>query len=194
MPELRRGVRFMLFVSSYIPLFLILAAMSIPVQYSINGIRLPIVTIAFLLLCVIPLPLPFLIVRVQSAGTTDFELVQEYQRRNDMVTTYLLVYVFAFLGLDFYSVISWFSFLVFFGVVAIIQLRSDHLHVNPLLAIAGYDIYTVKTDRRVRLVISDQEIGELLVPPDDSEGNPNFNSNERYLEMTKLGNEVYITV
>lgn len=184
----------MLFVSSYIPLFFILAAMALPVQYSISGIQLPIVTISFLLLCVIPIPLPFLIVRVQSKGTTDFEQVREYQRRNDMVTTYLLVYVFAFLGLDFYSAISWFSFIVFFGVVAIIQLRSEQLHVNPLLAIAGYDIYTVKTDRRVRLIISDQEVGELLVPPDDSEGNPDFGSDERYLEMTELGNGVYITV
>jgi hypothetical protein len=111
-----------------------------------------------------------------------------------MVTSYLLVYVFTYLGLDYASVISWFSFIVFFAVVAIIQLRSEYLHVNPLLAARGYDIYTVKMDRRVSIVLSNREIEELLVPPDDQDGEPDYHSDERYVEMAELGNGVYITV
>lgn len=194
MPELRRGVRVMLFASSYIPLFLILAAMSYPIQIPLYGFAVPWVTGVFLAFCIIPLPLPFLILRVRSTGTTDYEPVEEFRQRNDLVTSYLLVYVFTYLGLNYTDLVSWLSFLIFFSVVAIIQLRSEQLHVNPLLALAGYDVYEVKMERGVRLVVSKRELEEQLVPPDDSQGEPDYASAERYLEMAELGNGVYITV
>lgn len=194
MPRLRRPVKILLFASSYFPLFVILAMKTWPVKADVFGYTIPWVSAIFVLLCVLPLPLPFLVATVKSNGGDTPKEVDQYRRRNDMVTSYLLVYVFAYLGLEYTEVTSWIAFLIFFGVVAIIQLRSEQLHVNPLLALVGYDIYEVTFGREVRLVITDTDIEDHLIPPDDANGDPDYGADKRYLQVAELGNGVYITV
>lgn len=194
MVELRRPIKVMLFISSYFPLFGILAIETWPIQAQIFGYTVPWMSAIFITLIIIPLPLPFLVAGVRSNSGDDSKRVDQYRRRNDMVTSYLLVYVFGYLGLEYTQITSWLAFLIFFGVVAIIQLRSEQLHVNPLLALFGYDIYEVTFGREVRLVITGASLEERLIPPDDENGDPDYASDERYLQVAELGNDVYITV
>lgn len=184
----------MLFASSYFPLFVILAMETWPLKADLFGYTIPWMSAIFILLCILPLPLPFLVATVKSNGGDTPKEVDQYRRRNDMVTSYLLVYVFAYLGLEYTEVTSWAAFLIFFGVIAVIQLRSEQLHVNPLLALAGYDIYEVTFGREVRLVITESDIEDDLIPPDDANGDPDYVADERYLQVAEIGNGVYITV
>lgn len=41
---------------------------------------------------------------------------------------------------------NWGIFSIFFVVLAAIQIRSAHLHVNPVLAIFGYHIFEIQAD------------------------------------------------
>lgn len=193
MPRIRRSVKLLLFLSSYLPLFAILAFQSRTEVFSIHGVSAPYATILFATLCVVSLPFLVLVIRVQEQSSPDFKEVDEYRRRNDQVTSYLLVYIFAFFGLDLFNLDSLVAFLVFFGMVAVIQVRSSQLHVNPVLALLGYDIYHVKTGREVALVVAGGALEDKFVAPDDENGQPDLDADERYLKVAELGNGVYIT-
>ncbi len=193
MPQVRPGVKFLLFLSSYLPLFAILAFQYRGETTLIYGYQIPYVTAVFTGLCVVSIPFLWLVVKVQSKSNPDFKEVDEYRRRNDQVTSYLLVYIFAFIGLDLLVLDNLVAFLVFFGMVAIIQIRSSQLHVNPVLGALGYDIYQVTTGREVALVVADTTLEEQFVPPDGEDGHPDTDADERYLKVAELGNGVYIT-
>ena len=193
MPKIRRGVKLLLFLSSYFPLFAVLAFQYRDVVTTIHGVIVPYATVFFVLLCLVSIPFLVLVVRVQSSGSSDFKEIEEYRRRNDQVTSYLLVYIFAFVGLDLFVLDNLVAFLVFFGMVAVIQIRSSQLHVNPVLGLFGYDIYQVKTGREVALVVADSTLEDQLVAPDDEHGHPDTAARERYLKVAELGNGVYIT-
>lgn len=193
MATFRRGIKFMLFVSSYISLLIYLAVATYYDDFTL--IRdfpwtLPVLFVFISLIC---LPLPFLVLNTRSSARKDFEEVAEYKRRNDLVTSHLLAYVFGFLAFNFSSVEGWVGFFVFFGVVAVIQIRSDRLHVNPMLALFGYEIYEVTLNREVRLVIIDGDIKNHLMPPDNEQGEPDYKSDERYLSLAEMGNGIYLT-
>lgn len=193
MPRIRRGVKFLLFLSSYTPLFAILAFQYRGAFSTIYGVTAPYISIFFIGLCVASLPFLYLVIRINTNTTPDFREVNDYQRRNDQVTSYLLVYIFAFIGFDLFNIDNLITFVVFFGLVAVIQIRSSQLHVNPVLGAIGYDIYHVTTDREVALVMSNSPIETDFVVPDDEDGTPDTDANKRYLKLSELGNGVYIT-
>jgi len=193
MPRLRRGAKFGLFLSSYLPLFAILAFQYRTATITVRGLSVPYASAFFAALCLVSLPFLVLVVRMQSNSSSDFKEVEEYRRRNDQVTSYLIVYIFAFFGLDLFNLNDLVAFVVFFGMVAIIQIRSSQLHVNPVLGLLGYDIYQVKTGREVALVVADSALETEFVAPDDAHGRPDTDADERYLKVAELGNGVYIT-
>lgn len=193
MAQLRRGVKLCLFLSSYLPLFAILAFQYRDAVTTIRGITVPYASAFFVALCVVSLPFLVLVIRVQSNSSSDFKEVEEYRQRNDQVTSYLIVYIFAFFGLNLFNINDLVAFIVFFGMVAVIQIRSSQLHVNPVLGFLGYDIYQVKIGREVALVVADSTLENEFVVPDDDNGRPDVNADERYLKVAELGNGVYIT-
>lgn len=193
MPRVRRGVKFLLFLSSYIPLLATLAFQYRSKTSTLNGVEAPYVSIFLAGVCVVSLLFLYLFIRIQSNSTPDFREVTDYKRRNDQVTSYLLVYIFAFIGLDLFNIDSLVTFLVFFGIVGIIQIRSSQLHVNPILGMIGYDIYHITTDREVALVMTDSPLEEEFVSDEAEDETVANDSNKKYLKLSALGNGVYIT-
>lgn len=193
MPRIRRGVKFCLFLSSYLPLFTILAFQYRDAVITIQGVVVPYASTFFATLCIVSLPFLVLVIRVQSNSSTDFKEVEEYRRRNDQLTSYLLVYIFAFLGLNLLNLDDLVAFIVFFGMVAVIQIRSAQLHINPVLGMLGYDIYQIKTGREVVLVVAGSALEDEFVAPDGIRGQQDTDATERYLKVAELGNGVYIT-
>lgn len=55
----------------------------------------------------------------------------------------MIAYIFPFVNLDYTLLVNWAIFGIFFLVLAAIQIRSTHLHVNPVLTLFGYNIYEV---------------------------------------------------
>ena len=193
MPQLRHSIKGLLFLSSYLPLFATLAFKSRTVTSTYFGVTAPFLSGFFLLLCVVPVSILFPVLRFQSTSNTDMKEIDEYRRRNDQITSYLLVYVFGYLSLEFFNLTSIIAFTIFFGTVAIIQVRSAQLHVNPVLGMIGYDIYRIKSGRDVSLVVTNADLEAELLPPEDADGVPDPTADERYLKVAELGNNVYIT-
>lgn len=193
MPQLRHSIKGLLFLSSYLPLFATLAFKARTVHSTYFGVTAPFLSGFFVLLCIVPAAILIPVIRFQSTSNTDLKEIDEYRRRNDQITSYLVVYVFGYLSLEFFNPTSLVAFTIFFGTVAIIQIRSAQLHVNPVLGAIGYDIYRIKSGREVSLVVSNTDLEAELLPPEDNDGVPDPTADERYLKVAELGNDVYIT-
>lgn len=190
MAELKGGVKWLLFLSSYIPLYAILIFQhwsitvtipetTLPIIHQVSGESVPIVSAVWILLGVISFIALYLVLSLRrSRGGQDFKNIDSYKSRDELVTTYILVYIFPFVVLDYSSLINWMAFLIFFLVIGIIQVRSTHLHVNPILAILGYRIYEVDTGERKVLLVTKKDIQE----PVDS------------VRTVELSNDVHMTV
>lgn len=166
MADFKRGVKWWLFLSSYIPLYLILAIkhwnfqIVIPqntllIFSTVSNWSVPILSIGWILLTILSSLVLYLVFSLRlSRGATDFQRVESSRDRNDLITNYILVYIFPFVVLDFSNLTNWVAFVLFFVVIAIIQVRSNHLYVNPVLAAFNYRLYEVDTGDRVLTVVS----------------------------------------
>jgi len=165
MGRVRAGFKWGVFFSSYVPLFLILAAkhyafsMRLPaILFIPEGTTVPALSIFWLFLSILSLISLYLVISVRRSKEPEPKPVKGVDNKNDAITSYILVYIFPFVVLDLSQMINWISFLVFFIVIGIIQVRSNNLYVNPILGIVGYDIYEVETTEGTLTVLTSEEL------------------------------------
>lgn len=114
----------------------------------------------------------------RSKGGDDIQSISSYQNRDDLITNYILVYIFPFVVLNYTNLANWLAFLIFFLVIGVVQTRSNHLYVNPVLAFFDYHIYEVDTGERILTVLTKEELDGAV-------------SSVRTVE---LSNDVHLTV
>ncbi len=174
--EFRQPIKVILFISSYVPLFIIMGfkfwnvGPMVTSIYHIPYVDLPVgisyLATSIFVLCVIFTFLVYRIVQTHSARATTQRPIDTYQKRNELLTTYLLVYVFVFAGLDFTQLLDMAIFLVFFFILGVLQINSGHLHVNPMLGIRGYQVYELTSNDQVLLIISYGSLEEKIMSPE----------------------------
>ena len=184
MARIRSTFKWGIFLSSYIPLYLILAYKHLNTQAAlpsivpvIGGIEIPILTTLWLLLSIFSLLALVLVFHVRKSKEAEPRHIKEATNRNDAVTNYLLVYIFPFVVLDLSQIENWVSFIVFFFVIGVIQVRSNYLYVNPVLGVAGYNIYDVKTEDKKMTLLINERIDDC----------------PRHISTVELSNGVHIT-
>ncbi len=131
--------RLLLFLSSYFPLAVILAVLFIP-TYWVVSIFLVIVGVAsvfgmFAYLKSLKDTAPF---QVEVVGV---------QRRDSEVVSYVVGYVIPFLAVPFTGWQQGVGLALFFGVICVLHVKLNLIHINPTLAIADYRLYEVTTAR-----------------------------------------------
>ncbi|MBZ6496001.1 hypothetical protein [Natrinema longum] len=165
MAEYRGYLKWLLFFSSFTPLYAILMfkhwgfKVTVDHRYlseytGIESIDVPILTVLWIILTIASLFGLWLAISVRKTKEPKWTDVESYRSRNDLITSYILVYIFPFVVLDYTEVGNWLAFGVFFIVIGIVQVRSNQLHVNPVLAIFNYDIYEIDTGRKQITLIS----------------------------------------
>ena len=179
MADFRGWVKFSLFFSSYIPLWLAMAVKVGDVTYPFRGLSIPVLSIAFLIFSAFSAIILVLVFRVSSEKEPKYKNINSYKSREDLLTTYLISYIFPFIGLNYSNISSWIIFAIFFFVLAAIQIPSNHLYVNPVLSIFGYKLYELEGEELEKsiLVAARKE--------DISDGQ---------MKVVELGNSVYLSV
>lgn len=161
MTKIRGLFKWGIFLSSYAPLFLILAYKHRDIRFSIPSV-LPLIggkiTAFFsglwIVLTIGSLIMLGLVFYERTSREPEPMNIEKARSRNDLITNYVLVYIFPFVVLDFSKFANWVAFIVFLITIGIIQVRSNHLYVNPVLGILGYNIYEAYTEeRRMTLLI-----------------------------------------
>lgn len=201
MVEFRWPTKVCLFLSSYVPLFLILAielhrrepavVPHVPVPGTEGQFPVSLTSILLLLFSVLLIIFLAFLVIYHSGHKIDEVRCENFKQRNELLSSYLLVYVFVFVGLNFSSITDWLIFAIFFAMLAVLQMRSEMLHINPLLGIAGFRVYEVKSENRTLLVISKNNIRESIKIPESQKNvsDPSY----RNLEVIQLGPSTYMT-
>lgn len=179
MTDYRAWVKAGLFMSSYIPLWLAMALKTHTVQHTIRGLALPWITLGFLLLTFLSGLILHQAISIRERREPKYRNIDSYKSRHDLLTSYLIAYIFPFANLNYNNWTNWAIFGIFFLVLAAIQIRSSQLHVNPILAALGYNIYEIEGDGKGT---------NMLVAKKD------VNLEQDRIKTVELSNQVYLTV
>lgn len=198
MRKFRTWVKAILFLSSYVPLFFImgldlgsippLVVSNFPIPHVDYNISVSWISITVFIVCILLTGILYRLISIHSSRGVRQKSVDTYQQRNELLSTYLLVYVFVFAGLDYTQLLDFSIFVIFFVMLGVLQIRSEMLHVNPMLGFRGYRIYEIRSGSEVMLVISDSPIEQKLISPESH--TPDQGSGK--IELVNLGPTTYL--
>ncbi|MCU4750954.1 hypothetical protein OB919_02975 [Halobacteria archaeon AArc-curdl1] len=176
-----------LFLSSYSPLYVIVALRAHNAEHSILGYQLEPVSLGLVELSYLSIgsliltiaSVAFLAVMIRMNRTRQGQLseIEHYRNRSDMFTEYLLVYIFPFIVFEFSDMFDVAAFLVLFVTVAAIVIRSNRLFVNPVLIAFRYRVYEVETEHDRRILLTKEPL----------------DGNNITVNTARISNDVYIT-
>lgn len=132
-----RLTRWLLFFSSYIPLFVIFA-----VRYWNQHRAVSAGAGSLAVLSAVALILYWSQASKYQASHETFVSVDA---RNGDAMAYVVTYIIPFLAVDAGARIDQISLLVLFGTLGVVYVNSNLIHFNPLLSLVGYQIFEVRT-------------------------------------------------
>lgn len=128
--------RVILFLSSYAPLFLILAIRSWSDNHKISIALGAISSITLLIL--------WIFVNQARSLAADKVVIASVNSRDGDVMSYIVTYLLPFLAVDFKQVGDVVSLGIFIFVIGLLYVNSNMIYTNPILNIAGYHIFEVQ--------------------------------------------------
>lgn len=187
---LKDWAKWFLFFSSYFPLYVIIAVKTRATSYDLLFFETPVFTvggyeISFVAAILLAfgfwvLAFLYLTVRLKRAENGQQKRVGKPDERNELVITYILVHVVPFAFIDYSSLLNFLAFSLLFISIGIIQVRSSHLYVNPILSAMRYDLYEIEdADTRGQML--------LVKTYEDTD------SDDSTVTAVELSNEVYIS-
>lgn len=149
---LHNYMKFLLFLSSYIPLFIVLGFLHYTNEVFVIGIAV-----------IIIITLIFLGLLFKLAGRIGSypSKITEFKDINDMSLEYIITYIFPLLFLNYtdFGVVA--GLLIIFLMIAYIYIRSDLIYMNPILNLLGYNIYKGVADERNIIIISKRDTKDI---------------------------------
>jgi hypothetical protein len=149
---LRLPIKVLLFLSSYIPLFLLLI---------VRNHEHVIFSLGLAVFSIIVGTLVFLVLgRVLTFGG-DYKKLEDVEDANKVNLEYFVAYIIPFLTQDFLHLEELLSFGIVFFIIGVIYIKSDLTYVNPILALARYNVFRVKIDGKEQFIITRKKKSEL---------------------------------
>lgn len=149
---LRSYVKFLLFLSSYIPLFLVLAILH-------SGSHIFVIAMAAII--VFTLLFLWLIFKLSERIGSYHGRITNFENINDMSLEYIITYIFPLLFLNYSSISVLLALGVIFLTIGYIYIRSDLIYMNPILNLFGYNIYKGQTEGGTIIIISKRQATEI---------------------------------
>jgi hypothetical protein len=140
-------VKLFLFLSSYAPLFVMLAVMN---ASEIRGLAYALVGTAIVSVVV-------MLTYIRSAGTlTPYKIeLSSISRGDGEAMGYVVAYLLPFFTLDLKNPTSAICVVLFFMVLGVVYIRCNLIHMNPVLSCAGYHVFeVVSTEGKQSTVIT----------------------------------------
>ena len=187
---IKHWAEWLLFFSSYSPLYVIIAVKTRVVSYdfilfktpvySIEGYSVSLISLALLGGSLVVLAFLAMVVYFTRSENGQPRSVQEPTKRNEVFISYILAHVIPFAFIDYTSTLNFFAFVMLFLAIGVVQVRSNYLYINPVLSLCGFDMYEI-TDTEGR--------GQMLL----AKMHEDPGSKEFTLTAAELSNNVYIT-
>jgi hypothetical protein len=134
---MRLVVKLGLFLSAYLPLFLILA---IKTWFDVTAIVILLAVVLYSFVW-------FLMIWVRQKETTDSYNVVGVENKSKEALTYLVPYIIAFISFDMTKWQDLTALFVLMLLLFVVYVNSDLLYINPLLALFSYQVYQVEVKK-----------------------------------------------
>jgi hypothetical protein len=128
--------RAVLFLSSYSPLFLIMAVKYAPTHRYFG--------VGMTLLSVVSVSLLLLYLRAASRLAVDRIVVERISGKDVEAMGYIATYLIPFLDLKIEEISNAISLLLLFGVLGVLYVHSNLIYVNPILNLLNYHLFEVE--------------------------------------------------
>lgn len=168
-----------LYVSSYIPLFFILSINNIFIYYEefpenkSSAFFTEIIILILVLVIVISYILLKMILKLPRECSGDQFNIKRISKSNEEILSYFFAYLVPFILLNVSSIREVITFILVFIFMGIICVKNDLIYINPTLYILGYNIYTIEIDngdkhiliskKSRKRIIKDQNINCVLL-------------------------------
>lgn len=130
--------KFGLFLSSFAPLFLLLA---------IRHWSTPSIAIGLLVIALVFGPVGLALVEWFGRTVDDTYVVDRVESRAESLTGYLTGYLFPFLVLDFSDIYAVAATVGFGLMLAVLYVQGNLLYLNPVLMLRGWRVWTIEAHR-----------------------------------------------
>lgn len=167
--------KWILFVSSYIPLYVIFIVgnlFDIYIKYSENNPKVDIyslifqckinivIIIFFIIVIFLSLILLKKILNISKDGRKN-KTIKSIKKCNDRVSDYVLVYIIPFVTITLDSYKQLVLFLMIFLLLGYISVKNELVYINPILYFKKYNFYNVTIKNNECILISKKTIHQL---------------------------------
>lgn len=142
-------IKWFLFLSSYIPLFIIFTIKYYNYSWLLGIVIFIILSSIFVLY--------FSIKRAEHMSG-DYYNLKTVENKSNQFLEYILAYIIPLLGFNLTSISDIISLVLLFILIAILYIRSDLIYMNPVLSIIGYNLYKVNAGKSDIMVISTKKL------------------------------------
>lgn len=168
---MKRIVQILLFIISYVPLYVILFFQNLNDNIYVKDtkdfigiselIAINTISLSFLALIIISISLYFLFFYIVLKSSTEKLTIKEVKSNNVEHLSYLATYILPFVGLKFDSWQSIFATISLFYVLGHIYIKTNMILTNPTLTFFGYSISTITDSKdKTKLVIHKEELSK----------------------------------
>ena len=146
---IKEYVKIFLFLSSYAPLFLVLAIKNYTYTYFV---------IAMGVLILISITFLFYIIRKASKMNGDYHEIKEIEDKSNQFLEYIIAYIIPFLGFNLVNIPDLIALGIIFLMIGVLYIRSDLIYMNPILNFMNYNLYKVNDGKTGIMAISKEEL------------------------------------
>ncbi len=167
--------KFMLFVSSYIPLYILLIIKNILERITDKGRFVNIFSrlqnvklfdevndwaICILLFTTVVSGTYLKVIIKKSGGNKKYKVIDVSDETGNIYFTYISIYLLSCMGLTLNSIVDCFVFLFVMLVVGYIYISNNMMYMNPVINLMGYKVYDCVLDS---VNTNDKEIRSIVV-------------------------------
>ncbi len=172
--------KILLFLSSYIPLYILLIIKNILERITVDGKFVDIFSkfrdaiwfdsindYALLILSIVTIvSFVYLLVSLKrSKGDKHYKVVEVEDRTGELFFSYISIYLLSCMTLSLNRIVDCFVFLFTMIIVGIIYVKNDMQYLNPIMNILGYKIYSCKLNSQFT---KDKGIKTIVIVPNDT--------------------------
>jgi hypothetical protein len=155
---LKKYIKWLLFLSSYIPLYIILLIL----QWPVKKIALWILVV----LIIVPFVVLLFTFRIINRMSKTFTQIKNIKYKNSEFAAYLFTYILPFLSGDFSQIKYVLVLSILYISIGFLYVKSNLLCANPILTILGYNLYEaddtknndLKNNSEIKLVKVSQNV------------------------------------
>ncbi len=168
-------IKFVLFLSSYFPLFLILMLKNWPNLWIIL-----IVTVIGIL-CLVAWMMVFW---AAKRRTNEKYIVLKSENRTKDSLNYLIPYIISFIGIDLSKWPDVLGLLILFIILFVVYINSNLIYINPMLSIFKYKIYYAEV---MKPYMSDSSKEEIVILTKNR-----YIKNNKRIKLKEIENNVFM--